>query len=190
MINVSEEVAKIKNKAQHDMEGAIHHLETALTAIRAGKASPSMVNQVMVDYYGNPTPLPQIANVSAGDARTILIKPWEKNMLHPIEKAIFASNMGLTPQNDGDLIRLNIPPLTEERRKELVKRVKNEGEHAKVAVRNVRKHANEVAKRLTKEGLAEDNEKKLETDIQKMTDDYIVKIDKLVDAKDKEILSV
>src|SRR3954470_18632110 len=138
---MSEALDKIYHDATDHMNKAIGHLETELTKIRAGKATPAIVDGIMVEYYGNPTPLNQVANISIPDARTISLQPWEKNMLGAIEKAIIAANIGLNPQNDGNFIRLFLPPLTEERRKELVKRVNQEGEHAKVAIRNIRRDA-------------------------------------------------
>ena len=138
------------------MKKAINHLEAELVKIRAGKANPNMLDGIMADYYGQPTPINQIANISVLDARTISVQPWEKNMLQPIERAIMASNIGINPQNDGTIIRLFLPPLTEERRKELVKRCNAEGEHAKVAVRNIRRDAIEHIKKLQKDGLSED----------------------------------
>ncbi|MCB9043479.1 MAG: ribosome recycling factor [Chitinophagales bacterium] len=185
-----EEVKKVLNETQEHMDAALEHLERQLTQIRAGKASPAMLDGVMVTYYGNLTPLSQVANVSALDARTLMIKPWERNMIQEVEKGIFAANIGLTPQNDGETIRLNIPPTTEERRRDLVKQSKSEGEHAKVSVRNIRKHANETMKKLHKDGLSDDLFKKSEIDIQKLTDDYIVKIDKHIAAKETEIMHV
>ncbi|MCB0514882.1 MAG: ribosome recycling factor [Chitinophagales bacterium] len=185
-----EEVKKVLNETQEHMDAALDHLERQLTQIRAGKASPAMLDGVMVTYYGNLTPLSQVANVSALDARTLMIKPWERNMIQEVEKGIFAANIGLTPQNDGETIRLNIPPTTEERRRDLVKQSKSEGEHAKVSVRNIRKHANETMKKLHKDGLSDDLFKKSEIDIQKLTDDYIVKIDKHIAAKETEIMHV
>ncbi|HSC40306.1 MAG TPA: ribosome recycling factor, partial [Chitinophagaceae bacterium] len=143
-------------QTEEAMKKAINHLEAELVKIRAGKASPSMIESIVVDYYGNPTPINQIGNISVLDARTLSIQPWEKNMLQPIEKAIMASNIGVTPQNDGANIRLFLPPLTEERRKELVKRANGEGEHSKVAIRNIRRESIEGIKKLQKDGLSED----------------------------------
>lgn len=172
------------------MQKAISHLEVELTKIRAGKANPQIVDGIMVDYYGAPTALNQVANVSVADARTLTIQPWEKNMLQPIERAIIAANIGLNPQNDGVIIRLFLPPLTEERRKELVKRVNGEGEHAKVAIRNIRRDAIEAIKKLQKDGLSEDTAKDAEADVQELTDKYIAGVDKHCVAKDKEIMAI
>jgi ribosome recycling factor len=172
------------------MSKAVDHLESELSKIRAGKASPQMLDSVYVDYYGASTPLSQVASVNTPDARTLTIQPWEKNMLGPIEKAIFSSNMGLTPQNDGIQIRLNLPPVTEERRIGLVKQSKAEAENCKVSIRNIRRDANEGIKKLIKEGLAEDLAKDAETKIQHLTDAHIVKADKHLETKEKEIMTV
>jgi len=172
------------------MKKAIGHLEVELTKIRAGKANPQILDGITVDYYGAPTLLSQVANVSVVDARTLSIQPWEKNMLQPIERAIIAANLGINPQNDGIIIRMFLPPLTEERRKELVKRVNGEGEQAKVAIRNIRREAIESIKKLQKDGLSEDTAKDAEADVQQMTDKHIVLIDKHCEAKDKEIMAI
>lgn len=172
------------------MTKAIDHLEAELVKIRAGKANPSMLDGIIVDYYGNPTPINQVGNISAMDARTISIQPWEKNMLQPIERAIIAANIGINPQNDGNIIRLFLPPLTEERRREMVKRSNGEGEQAKVAVRSIRRDAIEQIKKLQKDGLSEDQAKDAETEIQEMTDKFIILVEKHLAAKEKEIMSV
>lgn len=179
----------VSDTTEH-MKKAIGHLETEISKIRAGKATPQIVDSIHVEYYGNPTPLNQVANVTIPDARTISIQPWEKNMLGPIEKAIIASNIGLNPQNDGIYIRLYLPPLTEERRKELVKRVFNEGEHAKVAVRNIRRDSIEQVKKLQKDGLSEDIAKEGEARVQGITDKYIAVVDQHCKDKEKEIMTV
>ena len=179
----------IEDTAAH-MKKAIGHLEVELTKIRAGKATPQIVDGIHVDYYGNPTPLNQVANVTVADARTLAIQPWEKQMLGAIEKAIIAANIGLNPANDGNFIRLFIPPLTEERRKELVKRVNGEGEHAKVAIRNIRRDAVEHVRKLQKEGLSEDAAKDAETTIQGVTDKNIELVDQHLKDKDKEIMTI
>lgn len=176
--------------AEDSMQKAINHLETELIKIRAGKANPQMFDGIVVDYYGSPMPINQVANISVMDARTLSIQPWEKNMLQPIERAIIAANMGVTPQNDGGLIRIFMPPLTEERRKELVKRCQGEGEHSKVAIRNIRRDAIEAIKKLQKNGLSEDASKDAETSVQQITDKYIVTVDKHLASKEKEIMSV
>ena len=187
---MSEDLSFIMESTEDSMKKAINHLEAELLKIRAGKASPQMLDGIMVDYYGSPTPLNQVANVSAIDARTITVQPWEKNMLQPIERAIIAANIGITPQNDGNMIRLFMPPLTEERRKELVKRAQNEGEHSKVAIRSIRRDAMEHIKKLQKNGLSEDICKDAEINVQEMTDRYIVLVDKHLAAKEKEIMTV
>jgi ribosome recycling factor len=176
--------------AREHMHKALLHLEDELTKIRAGKSSPQMLDGITVDYYGTPTPLNQVSTVSTPDAKTIMVKPWEKKMLSEIEKAIFAANLGLTPVNDGETIRIVLPPLTEERRKEMVKKAKAEGEHAKVAVRNIRRDANEHIKSLQKDGVPEDEVKEGETRIQNLTNDYITKVDKLLEAKEADIMKV
>lgn len=187
---MQEELSMILEDAEDHMKKAIQHLEVELVKIRAGRANPNMLDGIVVDYYGSPTPIGQVGNISVADARTITIQPWEKNMLQPIERSIINSNIGLTPQNDGNIIRLFLPPLTEERRKELVKRVNAEGEHTKVAVRNIRRDAIEQIKKLQKDGLSEDAAKDAEKDVQALTDRYTIQIDKHLEAKDKEIMAV
>jgi len=172
------------------MKKAISHLETELAKIRAGKANPQMVDGIMVEYYGNPTPINQVANINVLDARTLTIQPWEKNMLQAVERGIMAANIGVTPQNDGNIIRIFLPPLTEERRKELVKRSHGEGEHSRVSVRNIRRDAIEKIKKMLKDGLSEDVAKDTEADVQELTDRYIMLIDKHLAAKEKEIMIV
>ena len=187
---MTEDPSVIIEDAKDSMEKAIDHLEVELIKIRAGKANPVMLDGIMVDYYGNPTPINQVANISAMDARTLSVQPWEKNMLQPIERAIIAANIGINPQNDGNIIRLFLPPLTEERRKEMVKRSNAEGEQAKVAVRSIRRDAIEQIKKLQKDGLSEDQAKDAETEIQEMTDKFISLVEKHLAAKEKEIMSV
>lgn len=187
---MSEEVMSIISVAEDNMKKAISHLEVELTKIRAGKANPQMVDGIMVDYYGAPMPINQIANVSAMDARTISIQPWEKNMLQPIERAIIAANIGINPQNDGSFIRLFLPALTEERRKELVKRCHGEGEHSKVAIRSIRRDAIEAIKKLEKNGLSEDAAKDAEAEVQQVTDKYSAVVEKHLVTKEKEIMSI
>ena len=186
----AEEVSLTLELAEDSMKKAISHLEIELTKIRAGKANPQMLDGIMVDYYGSPTPINQVGNISVMDARTLTIQPWEKNMLHPIERAIINSNIGINPQNDGNLIRLFLPPLTEERRRELVKRCQGEGEHSKVAIRNIRRDAIESIKKAQKHGLSEDAAKDAEAGIQEITDRYIVLVDKHLASKEKEIMAV
>jgi len=184
------DINQILTDTEATMTKAIGHLESELTKIRAGKATPSMLDGIMVDYYGNPTQLSQVANISVLDARTISIQPWEKTMLQPIEKGIMAANIGITPQNDGVNIRLFLPPLTEERRKELVKKCNGEGENAKISVRNIRRDAIEQVKKLQKDGVSEDECKSAEITIQETTDKFISLVEKHLVAKEKEIMSV
>lgn len=187
---MTEELEMIKLETETSMKKAINHLEAELLKIRAGKANPTMLDGIVAEYYGSPTPISQIANISVLDARTISVQPWEKNMLQPIERAIIASNIGINPQNDGNYIRLFLPPLTEERRKELVKRCNGEGEQGKIAVRNIRRDAIEHIKKLQKEGLSEDVARNAETEMQELTNHYISVVEKHLDAKEKEIMAV
>ena len=187
---MSEELKKISTDAENGMKKAINHLEIELSKIRAGKASPSILEGVNVDYYGTPTPISQIANVQVLDARTISIQPWEKNMLPLIERAIMGANIGITPQNDGVNIRLFMPPLTEERRKEMVKKAGGEGEQSKVAIRNIRRDHIEQVKKLQKDGTSEDICKGAEDTIQALTDKHIALVEKHLEAKEKEIMTV
>jgi len=187
---MAEDTSSIIASGEDQMKKAINHLETELVKIRAGKANPQMLDGIVVDYYGSPMPINQVANISVMDARTLSIQPWEKNMLQPIERAIIAANIGITPQNDGALIRLFLPPLTEERRKELVKKCQAEGEHSKVAIRNIRRDAIEGIKKLQKNGLSEDAAKEAEANMQQVTDKYISAVEKHLGTKEKEIMSV
>src|ERR1700748_1976158 len=187
---MSELVKKQITDAKALMDKAIDHADNELNKIRAGKASPSMLDDIVVDYYGSPTPLSQVGSVNTPDARTLVIQPWEKSLLGPIEKAIMEANLGLNPQNDGLIIRINVPPLTEERRRDLVKKVKAEVEQGKVAIRNLRKDANEKIRKLKSEGVSEDEMKTGEGEVQKLTDGYIVKVDVLSIAKEKDIMTV
>ena len=187
---MSEELELINLDTVSAMDKAISHLETELIKIRAGKANPNMLDGIVADYYGAPTPIAQIANISVLDARTISVQPWEKKMLQPIEKAIMTSNIGINPQNDGNFIRLFLPPLTEERRRELVKRCNTEGENAKVSIRNIRRDAIEQIKKLQKDGLSEDAAKDAEAAVQEQTNRFISLIEKHLEAKEKEIMVV
>ena len=187
---MSDELKKISTEAENGMKKAINHLEIELSKIRAGKASPSILDGVNVDYYGTPTPISQIANVQVLDARTISIQPWEKNMLPLIERAIMGANIGITPQNDGVNIRLFTPPLTEERRKEMVKKAGGEGEQSKIAIRNIRRDHIEQVKKLQKDGTSEDICKGAEDEIQSLTDKHIGLVEKQLEAKEKEIMTV
>lgn len=187
---MTEDIVSIISVADDHMKKAINHLEAELLKIRAGKANPQMLDGIQVDYYGSPMPINQVANISVMDARTLSIQPWEKNMLQPIERAIIAANIGINPQNDGALIRIFLPPLTEERRKELVKRCQGEGEHSKVAIRNIRRDAIEHIKKLQKNGLSEDAAKDAEDEVQQVTDKYTAAVEKHLTSKEKEIMSV
>ena len=187
---MSDDLELILEDTRDNMKKALTHLENELIRIRAGKASPQMLEGLTVDYYGNPTLLNQVGNVSVMDARTLTIQPWEKNMLQPIERAIINANLGVTPQNDGNIIRLFMPPLTEERRREFVKRAGGEGEQSRVAIRSIRRDAIEQIKKLQKDGLSEDEAKDAEKEIQEITDKHIALVEKHLQAKEKEIMSV
>jgi len=187
---MAEDISQIVATADDHMKKAITHLETELIKIRAGKATPQILDGIVVDYYGSATPINQVGNINVMDARTLSIQPWEKNMLQPIERAIIAANIGINPQNDGSQIRLFLPPLTEERRRELVKKCQVEGEHSRVAIRNIRRDAIEHIKRLQKNGLSEDIAKDAETNVQNITDRFITTVDKHLTSKEKEIMSV
>ncbi|SHI34653.1 ribosome recycling factor [Tangfeifania diversioriginum] len=187
---MQEEVNFVLEESKERMDAAITHLEKELVHIRAGKATPSMLDGIMVEYYGTMTPLNQVSNVSTPDARTVAIQPWEKNLIPVIEKAILAANLGFNPDNNGEIIRINIPALTEERRKQLVKQVSQEGETAKVSIRTARKDAKEQLKKMLKDGLSEDMEKDAEEEVQQMTDDHGKKVDALVEAKEKDIMTI
>ena len=187
MITKAKEILTgVKDKMSH----AVSHLDEELKTYRAGKANPMMFNNVMVDYYGSPTPVPQVASVTTPDAKTIMLQPWEKMMIPVIEKAIMDANLGVTPQNNGESIRCTIPPLTEDRRKELIKKAKAAGETAKVSVRNARRDGIELLKKAQKEGMPEDLQKEYEQLIQKETDNFSKKVDELVAAKEKDIKTV
>ena len=177
-------------QTKDNMNATVTFFDKSLQKIRAGKASPQMLDGLRVDYYGNPTPVDQVANINTPDAHQIVIQPWERNMLPVIEKAILAANIGMTPQNNGEFIRLIVPTPTEERRRELVKKAKQEAEQTKVSIRNIRRTANDEAKRLKDSGVEEDAVKKLENDIQKVTDEMIAKVDQIMDAKEKEIMTL
>lgn len=187
---MTEEINFIIDQAKEAMQGGIDHLEKSLLNIRAGKASPQMLGAVFVDYYGSATPLSQVANISVPDPRTLTVTPWEKTMLQPIEKAIMIANLGLNPMNNGETIIINIPALTEERRKDLVKQAKSEAEEAKISIRNARKDANTDIKKQEKEGTSEDICKEAGERIQKLTDAHIKKIDDIFTDKEAEIMKV
>ncbi len=184
---MEEEIQFLLDSTKELMGNAIKHLEKRLVNIRAGKASPSMVGSVMVDYYGTPTPLNQVANVSTPDGMTISIQPWEKTLIPEIERGIHAANLGFNPMNNGESVIINVPPLTEERRRELVKQAKAEAEDTRIGIRNDRKHANNELKKLD---LSEDLMKNLEIDIQKLTDEHIAQVDSILSKKEKEIMTV
>jgi ribosome recycling factor len=184
---MNEEVDFIIDSTKEDMNKAIKHLEKSLLNIRAGKASPSMLGSVMVDYYGSQTPLTQVANINTPDARTISVQPWEKQMIPHIEKGIMIANLGLNPMNNGDTVIINVPVLTEERRRDLAKQSKSEGEEAKIGVRNDRKNAMNELKKIE---ISEDLQKNVENDIQALTDQHIAKIEEMVAVKEKEIMTV
>ncbi len=187
---VSEEVNMAIEIAREGMDHALEHLNNELVKIRTGKASPAMLNGLLVEYYGSPTPLNQVANVATSDARTITIQPWEKKMLATIEQSIFAANLGLTPMNDGEIIRINIPPLTEERRKQLVKQAKQLGEECKISLRSSRHKAMDAIKKAVKDGYPEDAGKRREEEVDKLVHDYSEKIDHVVEVKEKDIMTV
>lgn len=183
---MNEKLQQFENK----MSKAYEYLAADFATIRAGRANPHILDKIKVNYYGSPTPIQQVGNITVPEPRMIQISPWEKSLIKEIEKAIMASDMGITPNNDGSVIRLVIPELTEERRKELVKEVKKKGEEGKVAVRNIRRDGNDTFKKLAKEDVSEDEIKELEEALQKLTDKYVKEIDKLVEEKAKEILTV
>lgn len=187
---MDEDIKFILEDAEDSIKKAIDHLKKTLISIRAGKADAGLLNGITVDYYGSSTPLTQVANVSTPDTKTIAIQPWEKTMIEPVEKAIMEANIGLTPVNNGDVIRLVLPPLTEERRKDLVKKVKGEGENTKVSLRTIRRDSNEEFKKMQKEGLSEDEAKKAETKMQEITDKYNKDIDAIIAKKETDIMTV
>ena len=187
---MNEDSVLILEMAEEKMTKAIHHLEDALLSVRAGKASQHVLRGIMVEYYGTATPIEQVASVNVPDAKTILIQPWDKNMIRPIEKAIIDSNIGLTPSNNGEHIRLSIPPLTEERRKEIVKKVKAEGETARISLRNARRDAVEAFKKAQKDGMSEDEQKDGEAQVQKLLEKYTKMMDVELEKKEKEVMTV
>ncbi|MBN2480805.1 MAG: ribosome recycling factor [Bacteroidales bacterium] len=187
---MEEEAVLCIDIAREKMDKAIRHLEEELMRIRAGKATPNILDGIHIEYYGASTPLSQVSNIGTPDAKTVVIQPWDKSMLDTIEKAILYANIGLTPMNNGEIIRLNIPPLTEERRRDLVKQVRSMGENTKVSIRNARRDANDELKKLQKQGLSEDVEKEKVDEVQKMTDEYSSKVDVIVAGKEKDIMTV
>lgn len=187
---MNEELQFCYDATKEQMEKVMKHLELELLKIRAGKSSPAMLDGIYIDYYGVRTPLNQVANIATPDPRSIVVQPWDKSMLETIEKAIQAANLGFNPQNNGDLLRIAVPPLTEERRKQLVKQVKAEGETARVGIRNARREANEDLKKLKKEGISEDEVKDAEDKIQKLTDIFISRTDEIIEVKEKDIMQI
>lgn len=190
MVNHQEDIKKLMVETKEAMELAIDHLGNELVKVRTGKANASMVSGLMVEYYGNPTPLNQVGNVTNADSRTLVIQPWEKTMIGPIEKAIFEANLGVTPQNDGEVVRISIPPLTEDRRKELVKQAKSLGEDAKISLRNARHKAMDTIKKAVKDSYPEDMGHDKEAETQKLTNDFSEKVDELVKAKEEDIMTI
>jgi ribosome recycling factor len=187
---MNEEIDLIIEETTDRMQKALEHLEHELARLRAGRSNPALLDGITVDYYGVNSPLSQVSNINTPDAKTILVQPWEKSMLGTIEKAIMAANIGLTPVNNGEVIRINIPPLTEERRHQLVKQVRNEGETAKISIRNSRKWANDELKQLLKDGLPEDMEKDAVEVVQEMTHNFTLKVDKVMALKEKDVMTV
>ena len=185
-----EDLELIYDEFKSANQKSLEHLEHEMQKIRAGKATPSLLQSVMVEYYGTPTPIAQVANVNSIDARTLTVQPWERNILNDVAKAIINSNLGFAPQNNGEMLIINIPPLTEERRKEMVKKAKAEGEHAKVGIRNNRKDALDMTKSLKNDGVSEDVIKDAEEEIQQITNRYIRQVDELVEAKEKDVMTI
>lgn len=187
---MNEDSQMILQETEEQMQNAIKHLEREFQKIHAGKASPQMLEGVKVDYYGVMTPIEQTANINTPDPRQILVHPWDKSMIPVLEKAILAANLGFTPKNEGEILRISVPPLTEERRRDLVKKAKAEAEDTKISIRNTRRSGNDMAKDLEKEGTPEDEVKRLQDKIQELTDKYIKEVDELFEKKDKDIMTV
>jgi ribosome recycling factor len=187
---MTEESEFLLQETEDQMNKSIQFLEKELHKLRTGKATPQMLEGIRINYYGVQTPLEQTANITTPDARQIIIQPWDKSIIQDIDKAIMAANLGLNPKNEGEVLRILVPPLTEERRRDLVKKAKVEAENAKIAIRNIRRSSNDMAKDLEKEGVAEDEVKKLQEDIQKLTDKYIDMVDKIASQKEKDIMTV
>ena len=187
---MNEDIEFCLEETREGMHNALLHLEKEIQKIRAGKASPQMLDGVKIDYYGVMTPVEQTANIHTPDARQIIVQPWDKSVIGLIEKAIMAANLGFNPKNEGEILRISVPALTEERRKDLVKRAKAESENARVRIRNIRRQANETARNLKKDGTPEDEVDKLEAEIQKLTDDFIAQVDKILEIKEKDIMTV
>ncbi|MFZ4521901.1 MAG: ribosome recycling factor [Bacteroidales bacterium] len=187
---MNDEIEFTLDEASEGMQLAVQHLEKELQKLRAGKASVQMLDGVKIDYYGAMTPIDQAANISTPDGRQIIVQPWDRSVLGLIDKAIQAANLGFNPKNEGEILRISVPPLTEERRRDLVKKAKAEAETAKISIRNIRRLANETAKKLKKDGVPEDEVDKLEIDIQKLTDEHIAKTDRIFEVKEKDIMTV
>lgn len=187
---MNEEAQMCLDEAREGMDNAISHLEREFHKIRAGKASPQMLEGLKVDYYGVMTPIEQTANINTPDPRQIIIQPWDKSILGELEKAILNANLGFNPKNEGEVLRISVPPLTEERRLELVKQAKGEAENTRISIRNTRRSANDLAKSLEKDGLPEDESKKAQDKIQELTDEFIKKVDELLEAKEKDVMTV
>jgi len=187
---MSEDAQIVLDEAQESMEKSLEHLEREFQKLRAGKASPQMLEGVMIDYYGSQTPIEQTSNITTPDPRQIIVQPWDKSILPELEKAILAANLGFNPKNEGEILRISVPPLTEERRRDMVKKAKNEAENCRISIRNLRRSANDMAKTLEKEGMPEDEAKKLQDDVQKLTDSTIEKVDKALDIKEKDVMTV
>jgi ribosome recycling factor len=187
---MTEDSQLLLEDTEDQMSKSIQHLEKELHKLRTGKATPQMLEGIRISYYGVMTPIEQTANITTPDARQIIIQPWDKSIIHDIDKAIMAANLGLNPKNEGEVLRIIVPPLTEERRRDLVKKAKTEAENAKVSIRNIRRSSNDMAKELEDEGVPEDEVKKLQEDIQKLTDRYIEMVDKIVNQKEKDIMTV
>jgi ribosome recycling factor len=187
---MNEEAQMCLDEAQEGMEEALSHLEREFHKIRAGKASPQMLDGIKIDYYGTMTPIDQTANINTPDPRQIIIQPWDKSILGALEKAIMNANLGFNPKNEGEILRISVPPLTEERRLELVKKAKAEAETTRISIRNTRRSANDLAKSLEKDGMPEDESKLAQEKIQEVTNDYIKKVDDLLDAKEKDVMTV
>lgn len=189
-VAMTEESEILLQETEDQMNKSVLYLEKELHKLRAGKATPQMLEGIKINYYGTITPIEQTANITTPDARQIIVQPWDKSIIHDIDKAIMAANLGLNPKNEGEVLRIIVPPLTEERRRELVKKAKAEAENAKISIRNIRRSSNDMAKDLEKEGVPEDEVKKLQDDIQKLTDKFIDTIEKIVVQKDKDIMTV
>jgi len=187
---MNEEAQMCLDEAREGMENAISHLERILQKIRAGKASPQMLDGIKIDYYGAMTPIEQTANINTPDPRQIIVQPWDKSILGELEKAILNANLGFNPKNEGEVLRISVPPLTEERRLELVKQAKVEAENSRISIRNTRRSANDLAKSLEKDGLPEDESKRVQEKIQDLTDEFIKKVDDMLEAKEKDVMTV